>query len=72
MNITAIERKIYNKVKYLQIPEDELTSVNFGEAAFRAGQLDMAKLLMSLRNGELSEEQVRIELAKLDSVEAVN
>ena len=73
MNITAEERKIYNKVKHLQIAEDDITPVNFGLAAFRAGQLDMAKLLMKLRNGELSEYQLRTEVATLDNhTEMVN
>ena len=70
MNITAIERKIFNKIKHNQI--EEIDSTNFGEAAFRAGQLDMAILLMNLRNGELSEHQVEQEMAKLETVEMVN
>ena len=73
MNIQAVERKIYNKVKFLQIPEDDITPVNFGAASYYAGMLDMGKLLIKCHNGELTEEEVRIELAKLDSAtRAVN
>ncbi len=73
MNIAAIERKIYNKVKFLQISEDELTEANFLAAAYYAGMLDMGKLMVKCHNGELTEETVRIELAKLDNAtRAVN
>jgi hypothetical protein len=67
MNIQATERKIYNKVKFLQIPEDEVTSENFGASAYYAGMLDMGKLLIKCHNGELTDEDVRVELAKLDN-----
>ena len=72
MNVSAAERKVFNKIKYLQIPEDEITADNFGIAAFRAGQYDMAKFLMQLRNGELSDQQFNIELAKLEPMRMVN
>ena len=72
MNLTAVERKIWNKIKHLQIPESEITPVNFGAASFYAGAEYMCKLIMNLRNGDLTEQQVDIELAKLIPMETVN
>ena len=72
MNIDSNIRKVYNKSKYNQIDEDDLTAENFGEAAYRAGQYDMAKLLIKLFKGELTDNDLEMELAKLEPTEAVN
>ena len=72
MNIQSNLRKIYNKIKSLQIEEDNLDADNFGQAAYYAGMLDASKLFMKLYNGELSEEEVDRELAKLEPTESVN
>ena len=72
MNIQSTLRKVYNKIKYIQIEEGDLTADNFGEAAFRAGQLDSAKLFMKIYNGELGDEDLEMELAKLEPTEAMN
>ena len=72
MNIQSNFEKIYTKIKHGQIDESDLTPENFGEAAFRAGQLDMAKFLIKLYEGQLSDEEFNIELALLEPVEAVN
>ena len=67
MNIAAQERKVYNKIKFLQIPEDELTPENFAAAAYYAGILDGLKIITPVHRGELTDHQVDVELAKLDS-----
>ena len=72
MNVPAEYKKIFGKVERLQIAEEDLTIENFSEASFRAGQLDMAKLLMNLSNGDLSDEEYNFELAKLEPSESVN
>lgn len=65
MNIAAAFREIHNAVKHIQISEEELTSENFGEAAFKAGQYDMSKILTNLYNGDISERQLKVEVGKL-------
>ena len=72
MNIQSTLRKIYNKIKYIQIEEDDLTPENFGAGAFNAGMLYSAKLFMKCYNGEMTEEELNVELAKLESAEVVN
>lgn len=73
MNISAAFRQIHNAVKHIQIPEGELNSENFGEAAFKAGQYDMSKIYTNLYNGDLSEHQLKIEIAKLKTMgETIN
>ena len=72
MNITAVEKRAYSKLKLLQISEDELTAENFGTAAYNAGMLYMANFLMRLRGGELTQKEADLELAKLEPMEAVN
>ena len=72
MNIQANLRKIYNRIRRLQIPEDDITADNYGQGAYFAGMLDSAKLFMKLYNGELTETQIEIELAKLEPTESVN
>jgi len=65
VNISAAFREIHNAVKYIQIAEKDLTEENFGEAAFKAGQYDMSKILTNLYNGDITERQLKIEIAKL-------
>ena len=72
MNVSSTGKKVYSKLRHLQIEEDDLNADNFSEAAYRAGQYDMAKFFIKLYDGELNNEQVEIELAKLEPTEAVN
>ena len=72
MNVNAALRKVYNKIKYLQIPEEEIDSVNAAAATYYAGMEDSAKLFMNIYLGEISESQLEEELAKLEPMESVN
>jgi hypothetical protein len=70
MNIQQELRKAYNTIKSLQI--EELTSENFGRAAYLAGMLDSAKLFFGLYNGEFSEERLEAELRRIKQEEVIN
>ena len=65
MNIQSVLSKVYNTVKFSQIPEDEVTAENFGRASYMAGMLDSAKIFMKIYNGEVDEREVEYEMAKL-------
>ena len=65
MNIQSTLSKIYNKIKHLQV--EDVDSDNFVQGAYFAGMLDSAKLFMKTYNGELTDEEIREELAKLDN-----
>ena len=72
MNIQSNLRKLYNKIKYLQIDADDFTSENFSRGIYYAGMLDASKLFMKLYNGELTQEEIDFEIAKLEPAEVVN
>lgn len=71
MNIQKELSKLYNVIKYLQISEDEITAENVMKASYYAGMQDSAKMFMNIYNGDLTQHQVDVEIAKLKESSAV-
>ena len=65
MNIQLNLRKIYNTIKNLQIPDEEMTPENASRVIYLSGMLHSAKLFMNLYNGDLTEKTVDFELEQL-------
>ena len=69
MNIQQVLRKVYNQVRSYQIPETDVKPENFARAIYMAGMLDSAKIFIKIYNGELSEHQIDMEMAKYRNYE---
>ena len=72
MNIEAQLSKVHNAIKSAQIEEDDLTPENFSEGAFMAGAYWASKVFNKIRNGELTEYEVKVELAKTINSSVIN
>jgi hypothetical protein len=66
LNIQSTLRKVYNNLKNLQIPEEDITAENFSRASYLAGMLDSAKIFMNIYNGDVTEERLEWELRQLN------
>lgn len=65
MNIQANLRKVYNNIKNLQIPDEEMTAENASRAIYLAGMLHSAKLFINLYNGDITDKTLDFELKQL-------
>ena len=72
MNIQSILSRIYNTIRFNQIPEEEVQPHNITRMIYMAGMLDASKLFMSVYNDEVTEQEIEVELAKLKRWESVN
>lgn len=68
MNTQSTLRKIYNNIKNLQIPDEEVVPENMTRAVYMAGMLDSAKIFIKVYNGELSEEGVELEMNRFKEI----
>ena len=72
MNIQGTLRRVYNKIKNLQIPDGEISNENLSRAIYLTGMLDSAKIFMNIYNGDLSEGDLEEELKRLEYEEIPN
>ena len=69
MNIQQTLSKVYNQVKSFQIKDEDVLPGNFTRAIYMQGMLDSAKIFMKIYNGELTEQQIDLEMSKYKNYE---
>lgn len=73
MNINKELRKVFNTIKFQsekwdkELKENNKEPMNLYYSAYFGGALDMAKILMKLWNGEISDSELERELFNLDN-----